>query len=129
MFIAEWDNEMGQVSMTYNAPLKKFLMCVTDGWPGNKTMDTFILESDEITGPWKMLHYFDDFGPQAYSVSIPSRFISSNGHRAWLCYGSNWSSFKDRLNPDHGKPRGSIYSMSLHETLLNPSEASKETEN
>ena len=29
--LLEWNNNMGCVTMTYNAPLKKYLMCVTDG--------------------------------------------------------------------------------------------------
>ncbi len=29
--IAAWRDHMGCVTMTYNAPLKKYLMCVTDG--------------------------------------------------------------------------------------------------
>jgi len=122
--IADWHNEMGQVSMTYNAPLKKYLMCVTDGWPvGTGPMNTFLLESDRITGPWKMLHYFKHFGPQAYSVSLPSRFISADGRRAWLCLAANWSSGGRRLNPETGKPRGCMYAMSLHEITLNPPNA------
>ena len=56
---------MGCVTITYNAPLKKFMMCVTDGWPTDETMDTYILESDHITGPWKLVHYFEKLGPQA----------------------------------------------------------------
>jgi hypothetical protein len=29
--LIEWNNNMGCVTVTYNAPLKKYLMCVTDG--------------------------------------------------------------------------------------------------
>ena len=29
--LLEWDNNMGCVTITYNAPLKKYLMCITDG--------------------------------------------------------------------------------------------------
>ena len=31
--LLDWNNNMGVVTMTYDAPLKKYLMCVTDGWP------------------------------------------------------------------------------------------------
>lgn len=40
--------------MPRNAPLKKSLMCITDGWPTIKSMDTHFLESDAITGPWRI---------------------------------------------------------------------------
>jgi hypothetical protein len=29
--LLEWNNNMGCVTVTYNAPLKKYMMCVTDG--------------------------------------------------------------------------------------------------
>ena len=88
--IFEWNNSAGCVTMTYNAPLKKYLMCITDGWPTIKSMDSYILESDFITGPWKMVRYLKDFGPQAYFVNIPSKFISEDGRTAWLCYFSKF---------------------------------------
>ncbi len=109
--IFEWNNNAGNVSMTYNAPLKKFLMCITDGWPTVKSMDSYILESDNITGPWKIVSYLRDFGPQAYFLNIPSKFISDDGKKAWLCYSANFAYSKNGL----GNPTGSNYSMSLHE--------------
>ena len=65
-------------------------MVITDGWPTNKSMDTYILESDNVYGPWKMATYLKDFGPQAYFVNIPSKFISEDGKTAWLCYSANF---------------------------------------
>ena len=80
----DWDNNTGCVTMTYNAPLKKYIMCVTDGWPTVGTMNTYLLEADNITGPWKIMTYMKDFGPQAYFVNIPSKFISDDGKKMWL---------------------------------------------
>jgi hypothetical protein len=79
--LVNWDNNTGCVTMTYNAPLKKYIMCVTDGWPTVENMNTYLLESDKITGPWTMITYMKNFGPQAYFVNIPSKFISENGTR------------------------------------------------
>ena len=53
--LVDWNNHCGCVTMTYNAPLGKYLMCITDGWPTSKTFDTYILESDRVTGPWKLV--------------------------------------------------------------------------
>ncbi len=107
--LIDWTNNCGCVTMTYNAPQKKYLMCVTDGWPTVKTMNTYILESDNITGPWKLVVYMKDFGEQAYFVNIPSKFISNNGRTAWLCYSGNFT--KDqKTNPPGGK-----YAMTLQE--------------
>ncbi len=115
--IFEWNNKAGCVTMTYNAPLKKYLMCITDGWPTIQSMDTYILESDHVTGPWKMVTYLKDFGPQAYFVNIPSKFISKDGKRAWLCYSANFAySQEDGASP--GNPAGSAYSLSLHEIVF-----------
>jgi len=116
--IAAWRDHMGCVTMTYNAPLKKYLMCVTDG--GNTTgfYSTYILESDTITGPFKMAQYLYHFGEQAYFVNIPSKFISADGLTLWLCYAANfapeWNGVKIKANPP-----GSRYGMCLQEIRLN----------
>ena len=112
--IFEWNNNAGCVTMTYNAPLKKYIMCITDGWPTMKSMDTYILESNSLTGDWKMVNYLKDFGPQAYFVNIPSKFISEDGLSAWMCYSANFSySQKDSIF--NGNPEGSEYQMCLQE--------------
>jgi hypothetical protein len=116
--VAAWDNHMGCATITYNAPLRKYLMCVTDGWPTVERMRTYLLESDAITGPWRLVHYFRDFGPQAYFVNLPSKFISADGRVAWLCYSANFA-FKDiRLDASKGSPPGSRYGMVLQEVRL-----------
>jgi len=123
--IFEWNNKAGCVTMTYNAPLKKYLMCVTDGWPTVQSMDTYIMESDNMTGPWKMVNFMKDFGPQAYFVNIPSKFISEDGKTMWLCYSANFS-YERGENIPKGNPEGSHYTMSLHEIkLLNSIELEK----
>lgn len=115
--IFEWNNNAGCVTMTYNAPLDKYLMCITDGWPTMQSMDTYILESDHVTGPWKMVSYLKDFGPQAYFVNIPSKFISEDGKTAWLCYSANFS--YTRKDPKYkGNPEGSSYRMCLQEIIF-----------
>ena len=110
--LIDWNNNCGCVTMTYNAPLKKYLMCVTDGWPTCKTMNTYILESDKITGPWKLCVYMKNFGEQGYFVNFPSKFISKDGRTAWLCYSSNFT--KDqKINPPFGR-----YGLCLQEVRL-----------
>lgn len=119
--LIDWNNNTGCVTMTYNAPLKKYIMCITDGWPTGENMDTYLLESDKITGPWKIITYLKAFGPQAYFVNIPSKFISADGREMWLCYSANWINGANRNNPEYLKntsPPGSAYSLSLHEIVL-----------
>lgn len=115
--IAEWRDHMGCVTMTYHAPLKKYLLCVTDGGNTVSRFHTYLLESDRITGPWKVAAYLQNFGEQAYFVNIPSKFIRGDGRTIWLCYAANFSSgwggitFKSR-------PSGSRYGMCLQEARL-----------
>jgi len=89
--LVDWNNNCGCVTMTYDAPVKKFLMCITDGGNTISKFNTYILESDHITGPWKLVVYMREFGEQAYFVNIPSKFVSKDGRTAWLCYATNFA--------------------------------------
>jgi len=104
--LIEWNNNMGCVTMTYDAPLKKYLMCITDGGNTCAKMHTYILESENITGDWKLVSYMKDFGEQAYFVNIPSKFISRDGKTMWLLYSTNfapdWNGMKILPNPPGG---------------------------
>jgi hypothetical protein len=116
--IAEWPHRMGPVTVTYDAPIGRYLMCVTDGWPTTKEMDSYILESDRITGPWKLVHYFENLGPQAYFLNFPSKFISRDGRKAWLCYSANFALTDIRMDPSAGSPPGSAYALCIQEMEL-----------
>jgi len=115
--LIDWNNNMGCVTATYNAPLKKFLMCVTDGWPTCAKMNSYVLEADKITGPWKLVCYMKNFGEQAYFLNFPSKFISDDGRTAWLCCSANfakdWNNMKIEENPP-----GSHYGLVLQEVVL-----------
>jgi hypothetical protein len=120
--LIEWNNHMGCVTATYVPGLKKYLMCITDGWPTVAKMTSYILEAAEITGPWKMVTYMKDFGEQAYFLNFPSKFISEDGKTLWLCYSANfspgWNDVKLNFNPPGGR-----YGLCLHEVkLLGPGE-------
>lgn len=112
--LLEWNNHMGCVTATYNAPLKKYFMCVTDGWRTRSNMDSYILESDQLTGPWKMVTYMQEFGTQGYFLNFPSKFISEDGKTMWLCYSGNYGAHRKLpRNPPHGR-----YGLSLYEVRL-----------
>jgi hypothetical protein len=116
--LVEWNGHLGHATMTYVAPLKKYLLVCTDGWPTVSTMDSYILESDTITGPWRLVNFLEKFGPQAYFVNIPSRFLGPDGRTGWLCYSAN---FTNLALGTHFKPNppGSKYAMCLQEFRLN----------
>lgn len=118
--LMDWNNHCGGVTITYNKPLKKYLMCVTNGGNTLSRYDTYLLEAESITGPWKMVTYMKDFGAQAYFVNIPSKFISADGRSFWLCYSANWTNQCKGLPKHPSNPEGSFYTMSLHEVRLMP---------
>jgi hypothetical protein len=118
--LLEWAEQLGCVTITYNAPLRKYLMCITrgissyqdeekKGWVDLR-YDSMILAADEIDGDWKLVQYLDHFGPVAYFLNIPSKFISEDGKKMWLIYSANWMD-KNMI----GNPPGSYYSLSMHE--------------
>ncbi len=115
--LIDWNNNCGCVTITYNAPLMKYLMCVTDGWPTCAKMNSYILEADRITGPWRIVAYMKEFGEQGYFLNIPTKFISSDGRTAWLCYSGNfakgWNGVEIKENPP-----GSHYGLVLQEMIL-----------
>ncbi len=116
--LLDWNNNMGVATVTYDAPLKKYLMCVTDGWPTCAKMRTYILEADALTGPWRLVTYMKDFGEQAYFVNFPSKFISGDGRTLWLCYSANFASGWNKAAALKVNPPGSNYGLSLHEVRL-----------
>jgi hypothetical protein len=121
--LLDWNNHMGCVTATYVPGLKKYLMCVTDGWPTMSKMTSYILEADVLTGPWRIVTYMKDFGEQGFFLNFPGKFISADGRTLWLCYSANFSSGMNglqlKLNPPGG--RGVLR---LHEVkLLGPGES------
>ena len=115
--LLEWNNHMGCTTITYNKPLNKYLMCVIDGWPGIGNMQTYIMEADKITGPYRLITYMKNFGEQGYFVTIPSKFISQDGKSFWLSYSANFYDgyFKNRVKAN---PIGSRYAWNLQEVQL-----------
>jgi hypothetical protein len=117
--LLEWNSRIGHVTATYNAALKKYLMCITDGWPTISTMNTYLLEASELTGPWHLLTFMERFGEQAYFVNIPSKFINDDGEGFWLCYSANFTNqFGTEFPEIKSNPPGSQYSLCLQEVIL-----------
>jgi len=114
---------MGCTTITYNAPLRKYLMWVTDGWPGVEEMNSYLLEADGLTGPYRLVTFMSKFGKQGYFLNFPSKFISADGRTAWLSYSANFhkSMIRNRAVAD---PMGSRYAWTLQEVkLLDPAAA------
>jgi hypothetical protein len=115
--LIDWNNHAGNVSMTYDAPLKRYLMSITDGGNTIGKYNTYILESSQIAGPWRLVVYLRNFGEQAYFVNFPSKFISSDGRTLWLSYSANFTN--GYLHTGYkSDPAGSGYWWTLQEVKL-----------
>lgn len=110
----EWNNHCGCVNVTYNSKLKRYIMFVSYGKNTRTTINTYILESEEITGPWQLISYMKEFGEQAYFVHTPSKFISDDGLTSWLFYSANFQS-PNYVENHKSYPPGSGYGLSLQE--------------
>jgi hypothetical protein len=118
--LMDWNNSLGSVTITYDAPLKKYLTVVTNGQTTISRFNSFILESNEITGPWKLVTYMKNFGEQGYFLNFPSKFIGQDGRTLWLAYSAN---FANLYLPTHylSDPPGGGYWLTLQEVnLLDP---------
>lgn len=104
---------MGNVGLTYNAPLGKFIMTLSR-MNERDSFDTMILESDEIDGQYKVVQYMKGYATVSYFLNIPSRFISEDGWTMWLCYSSNYHYMNEPLSTIGG----SIYALCLTEITL-----------
>ena len=119
--ILTWENHTGVVTMTYHAALKKYILVVSTAsiYPSMTKPDTYILESDKITGPWNYVTYMAEFGSEAYFVNFPSKFLGADVmssdeddasyYGGFLSYSANFAMRKIK-NPN---PPGSGYHWSL----------------
>ncbi len=81
---ALWMTRGGVTTMSYHPALAKFIMVISTPTVSPSMVgpfDTYFLESDFATGPWAYVAYIPQFGPEAYFVHIPSKFMG-NGTEA-----------------------------------------------
>lgn len=118
--LASWPNgRLGSATITYVKQLDTYFMFTSapaDGVNGRGRYDTMMLEAESITGPYRLVHYFKHFGPQAYFVNVPTRFVSGDGSRMWLSYSANYANDDDPSGTS--EPEGSGYSWVLREFTL-----------
>lgn len=107
--LLDWPGHLGSASATWIPGLRRYLMFVTHGKSGTQA-DSMALEAPTLTGPWRIVTYWSNFGPFTYFLNVPSKFLSPDGRTAWLLYSANFES-----KPTNGTPEGSLYSFSIHE--------------
>ena len=125
--IFTWLNRTGVVTMTYIPAIMRYLVIVsTPTKYGGSTLadyDTYILESQSITGPFSYVSYLREFGPEAYFVNIPSKFLApavrSNGTlEFWISYSANFACHRGGGCTGPASPPDSGYSWVLQKVRL-----------
>jgi hypothetical protein len=125
--LVDWKNHTGVVTMTYFAPIKKYVLSISTAtiYPYmTHQFDTYFLESDSITGPWSYVTYMQEFGPEAYFVNHPSKFSAAKAdtvnktYDAFLMYSANFA-FHDK----DIMPPNSAYHMNLQQARFPLSDA------
>ncbi len=106
---------LGNVGLTYNKPLGKYIMTLSRVSEVQGAFNALILEADTIDGEYRVVQYLKSFSTVSYFMNIPSKFISEDGRTMWLSYSSNYAK-------DHGNKKatfgGSPYSWNLTEIHL-----------
>ena len=116
-----WPGKTGSTFMTWVPALGKFLTVIsTPSVPPAHTSqdndDVYVLESEEMTGPFYLVDYFNAFGPHAYFPDFPSRFLSPTVDAA----NSEFGAFLGYSEPNYSwdpqyvaVPKFSTYAWSL----------------
>ena len=126
--VVRWDRNMGVVTASYHPAIKKFILCISTAttYPVlTKEFDTYFLESDSLTSGWALFNYNSKFGPEAYFVNYPSKFMAAEvdaegNYHSMLSYSANFA--MDR-NGTGGVPIGSGYHWSLQQSRMPLSKA------
>jgi hypothetical protein len=109
--VLDWPNHLGSEGITHVPGLNKFILitCRLKETETNLNYNvTIFWEADRVTGPYRLVHYLRDFGPQTYFPNLPAAFIAPDGRSAWLCVSCNYSV------PEY-RPHQCRYAASLHE--------------
>ena len=112
--ILDWPNNLGSESITWFPELKKYILmsCRLKEAEENLAYNvTSFWESDEITGPYKIVHYMRNWGEQTYFPNIPAQMINTDGRSAWMTVACNYS--VQNINPHQCR-----YAASMHEIIF-----------
>jgi hypothetical protein len=126
--LIEFTNHTGGTTMTYFAGIKKYVMTINtaSNYPAmdGGNFDTWMLEADDITGPWSYVTYMKSFGPQVYFANFPSKFsakqpnATDKTYDAFLMYSANYDPHSHTPNPPN-----SAYHMNLQQARFSLSDA------
>ncbi len=113
--VLDWPNHLGSESITWFPKLKKYILMSCRLKEGEKNLPyniTSFWEADDITGPYKIIHYMRDWGPQTYFPNIPAQMINDDGRSAWMTVSCNYYK-SNGFNPHQCR-----YGASMHEIIF-----------
>jgi len=84
-------NGTQRIAITYNAPLRRYIVTTSHLPPGKKATHTAALgvfDAPEPWGPWTTVYYDDDWskGSRTYHHKFPTKWMSKDGKTMWLLY-------------------------------------------
>lgn len=109
--ILDWPDHLGSEGITYFPQLKKFILITCRLMENEENLPynvTIFWEADDLTGPYKIVHYMKNWGAQTYFPNISSQFINGDGTSAWMTVACNYS--VQNINPHQCR-----YAASIHE--------------
>ncbi len=113
-----WPGGAGCVNITWHPHLRHFFGFLCIGWADGDSgpYDTWVVESEHITGPWHSVARLTGMGGQPYFVCMPSKFLQPNSRRFTLFYSANWRPQRPGVPavPTASEPDG-VYSLCVAE--------------
>lgn len=109
--ILDWPDHLGSEGITYFPMLNKYILVTCRLMENEENLPynvTIFWEADELTGPYKIVHYMKNWGAQTYFPNISSQFINEDGSSAWMTVACNYS--VQNINPHQCR-----YAASMHE--------------
>lgn len=112
--IADWPDHLGSESISFVKGIGKYILMTARLKEDETNLDhnnLIFFEADELTGPYRIVHYLKDWGVQSYFPNIPSQLVSKDGQTAWLTVAANYNAAQ--FNPHQNR-----YAASLHELIF-----------
>ena len=97
--VISWHNRIGTVSISWSSHLQRFLLFSrtptgTTNDASGYLQDMMVCESPQLQGPWRVVTYMRQFGPEGDWPVVKASWIqpiNATAVRAWLLYSQCWT--------------------------------------
>jgi hypothetical protein len=104
--VFSWPSRVGTPYVTWSAHLGRFLLfsrspgvMTPDGLGEGLTKDLYVAESVSLEGPWRLVAFLPQFGPEGDWPVVKSSWLqplNATAVSAWLLYSQYWSRIEGR---------------------------------